>query len=392
MNATNFTLRTDLRTAVQELKRRLDTRSDVVGDTRQMDIQVRDGAVHLAAVLGTPMSEFLGTQLGTVVNNSALPQIFEKSAVSVPAVFGRKLIAEQPEIAQEMLRGLLQKSEARRLVRIQDGRIRAFLSDKYRCLDNFDLAAHALDVASDVGAEPIECSLTDDHFRMKLTCRKFWGEIVQAQDKKNDGGAASMAHHFVRSATWNGGSDLPGGLGTVFPLVTLSNSETGHGGCNVSLGILHAVCLNGAIVQKELAAIHLGGKLESGLMSNETRQADAKAIYLKARDIFRAAFDEGRFRTMIAGIQENAARPIASPRAALDQLIQDTTLAEGHRDAIFDRWFSDYQKTVGGLSGAVSRYSQEVADPDAAEELEELAGTILSDRKLGSRLMSAAAV
>lgn len=379
--ATSFTARCNLEEAVRELKRRLDTRSDVVADVRQMDLEIREGSVFLKALPGTALTEWLGSVDGVAMNDAALPQLFEKSAVSVPAVFGRKLIQEQPQIAEPFLRDLTKASGEKRLVRMLDGRVRAFLSDKYRCLDNFDLAAHALQVAGEVGAEPFECQLTDSHFRIKLVCRSFWDEFTTAQEHLVKG-AKSMAHHFVGAQGWRGGDALPGGPGTVFPIVTLSNSETGHGGCHVSLGILHAACLNGAIISKELAAVHLGGRLSEGIMSNETRQADAKAIYLKARDILRAAFDQPKFRTMVAGLKVNAARPIEAPRAAVEQLVADSFINDEQKEAIFARWLTDYQPTVGGLSGAVSRFAQEVAEPDAVQELETLSGRILTDRKL----------
>jgi len=379
--ATTFTARCSLQQAVAELKRRLESRSDVVADVRQMDLEIREGSVFLKALPGTPLTEWLGSKDGVQMNDAALPQLFEKSAVSVPAVFGRKLIQEHPQIAEPFLRDLTKATGEKRLVRMLDGRVRAFLSDKYRCLDNWDLAAHAVQVAGDVGAEPFECHLTDTTFRLKLVCRKFWDEFTTAQEHLVKG-AKSMAHHFVGSEGWRGGDALPGGPGTVFPIVTLSNSETGHGGCGVSIGILHAACLNGAIISKELAAVHLGGRLSEGIMSNETRQADAKAIYLKARDIPKAAFDQEKFRSMVAGLKVNAARPIEAPRAAVEQLVTDSLINEEQKEAIFARWLTDYQPTVGGLSGAVSRFAQEVAEPDSVQELELLSGRILTDRKV----------
>lgn len=372
-----FNARCDLRSAVNELQRRMQSRVDFVADARQMDIRVSDGKVYLLAKAGTPMSEFIDST-GAELTPNAVSQFLEKEDVPVPAVFGGKLIQSHPDVAESLLRELLHRGKERRMVRMLDGRVRAFLSDRYKTLDNYDLAYQALKVAKTVGAEVLECHLTDDVFRLKMIDRKLWGDLVAAKDENKKAGELS-SHRWIGRNFVNPGEDLPGGAGTVWPMIGLSNSETGRGGCHVNIGICHAICLNGAVIDKAMRAIHLGAELPSGILSKEAIDANARTVYLQVRDILTAAFNHDQFHAMIDRLNGNASRPIAAPAMAVDVCISEGWIPAEVRDAVFSHFIADYRHTVGGLSGAISRTSQDIDDADKAEEMMEVAGNVLAN-------------
>lgn len=380
----NLNLRMGVGDLVQELKRRMESRVDVIADTRQMEILVRDGRFYLAANPGTALTEWMvsGPNGGMEVETQAIGQVLERCDVSVPKQFGERLAAKHPEWAAELVTNLLRASGTTRMVRMMDNRVRAFLSNAYRCLDNYDMAATALQVAQTVGAEVVECHLTPTRMELKLVNRNVW-ESVDATQRDAGGGYAAWANHkWIGHVGFNGGGELPGGPGTIHPLISVGNSETGHGGYFVSVGILQAICCNGAIVRRELGQVHLGAKQTlEGVLQQDTLRAEAKAIHLKARDIITAGFDAAKFK-QLAGLMEKAnAVTIANPKPVLDFCVENAIFTESQRDDIFAHFVRDYKPTVLGLASAMTRAAQDYDDADVSSELENAAGDLIANPK-----------
>lgn len=373
--AINLNLRMGLGELVTELQRRLESRVDVVADSRHMAVEVRDGRFYLLAKRGTPLTEWMDAD-GMVVQPHAIGQVLERCDVPVPVKFGTRLAAEHPDLAANLVTDLLHASGTTRLVRMMDGQVRAFLSNRYRCLDNYDLAAHALRVARDNGGEVIEAHLTPTAMRIKMVRRDLWESLETFQRAQKAGEAGN--HAWFRRVGWHGadGGDLPGGSDSVSPLIQISNSETGNGGCTVGLGVFSGACCNGCIISREMRAVHLGGELDAGLMQEDTRQADAQAIYLKARDVMSVAFKEEGFRRLLAPLQKAASTPIANPRPALDAVVAAGLLTEQQRDDVFAHFIRDYKPTVWGLASAISRFAQDTDDAQLAADLEAAAGEV----------------
>lgn len=130
--------------------------------------------------------------------------------------------------------------------------------------------------------------------RIKFTSQSVWDRIDITQRSGPQGGwyAGAIGNKELIGKTILGAtirSELPGGSGTIHPVITVSNSETGHGSFRVRLGILMGICYNVATLEDVVSTVHLGERLQEGIYSAETVAADSKAIMLKARDAVRAA-------------------------------------------------------------------------------------------------------
>lgn len=267
----------------------------------------------------------------------------------------------------------------RHLVRCLGGPVRDFLSNSYRVLDNYDLAFASLDVVRQAGGEVVEASLSDTHMRLKFTTRAVW-DVVNEIDPRG-----GYSHDWIGRVGYDArGTDLPGGPGTVHPVVSISNSETGHGGLYVRIGILRAICVNTAIIEDVASEIHLGGKLDLGVYSEETITADGKAVMLKCRDAIRAAFDAEKFKRLVARANEASEDKIAAPQAAVTNLVEAGGLNEAAKDAVLAYFLRDCDQSRYGLAQAVARHSQDTDDPDQAHDLESLAGRIIREPKLAA--------
>lgn len=375
--------RGDLNKLADELNRQKQTKIDFVADTRQLCSWYRErDRVNRFTMMpcSHQTNEFIDKD-GIEVNDAAFGQLLAKASPPIPVRYGRKLLAEQPGACVDLTGSTFFKQSSRRLFRCLDGRVRAVLSDKYRFVDHYDLAFTALEVVQQNDGEVFEAALDEKRMRLKFTSKKIVSYLKATREgDRRDwyyGGLGSP--EFLGKVGAKSQGDLPGGPNTVHPAVTISNSETGHGGISVRLGIMQGVCFNLATVETVVKDIHLGGKLDDGIYSDETRAADSQAIFLKARDAIKAAFTPAAFEHLILRIRESTQKEIAAPSAAVNMVAERLDLDETKRDAILQHFVRDYAPTAAGLASAVTRAAQDEDHPEVAEEFESFAGELLSE-------------
>lgn len=376
---------------VGELERQKATKIDFVADVRSLGSTLEDSALKLDAPKDesiptikmipktAQVREFIDRD-GIEFSDSAFSQLLQKSEPAIPIRYGRKLLAGNGVACSNLLEETFFGSANRRLFRCLDGRVRAVLSGSYRFVDHYDLAFTALEVVQERGGEVIEATLDERRMRLKFTSRAIF-DVLEATRTGSDksswyaGGIGSKEH--LRKVGANAGDELPGGPGTVHPSVVLSNSETGHGGVSVRLGILHGICFNLATVETIVSDIHLGGKLEAGVFTDETRAADSKAIFLKARDAIKTAFEPERFSKLIAKLRKSADIAIDAPSSVVGLVAERLDLDQAKRDSIMSFFVRDYAPNALGLASAITRASQDEDHPEVAEDWEAFAGEIL---------------
>lgn len=364
--------RGNLEQLVSELQRQKDSKVDFIADGRELGV---NRFMYLKPRTNpSPISEFLPMD-GIMVGDKALEQLGSRIEPPIPNRFLRDLFSEPErygDIGARLVNDLLVKNPKRLFVRCLDGKVRAVLSNRYRVLDNYDLAFTALEVVREAGGEVVEASLSDTHMRLKFLTRNVWDAINEARkDGQGNQEYLKRIQYDLRKET------LPGGPGTVYPIVTVSNSETGHGGLQVQIGMLRAICVNLLITESMVSQIHLGDRMEVGRFTEETVSAESKAIYLKARDTVRNAFHPDIFKRLVTTAKEAQEIPIQAPQPAVENIVEKVGLSQEAQTNILTYFLKDYDTTRWGLSQAISRYSQDVEDPEKASELEEIAGKVL---------------
>ena len=83
--------------------------------------------------------------------------------LKIPAPYYERMRAENPGLLMANVNGWFQQSpDTRRMVRTLDGTARAILSDRYRRIDNYEVAQTVLPIISEMQGARIEsCELTD---------------------------------------------------------------------------------------------------------------------------------------------------------------------------------------------------------------------------------------
>ena len=220
-----------------ELTRQNDVKKDYLADTRKLrlmengDLIMSNGSDH---VLNT--SDNFHAQLAYRLN--------------IPKGYYDRMRADQPELLTKNVNTWFEKDANMRMIRTLDGTARAFLSDRYRPLDNFDLANAVLPVLTELGVELKSADITENKFYIKAVMPGKTEIIapagVDASTLKFDGTQADK-HIFVDE---------------VQPGIIISNSETGCGGVNVWPGIHTRRCTNMAAFRSDgFSKTQIGGAL-----------------------------------------------------------------------------------------------------------------------------------
>ena len=335
---------------VQELYLKLeeqrDHRKDIIADTRSLVINTTSGLSTISVSTGNDI-------LAYSVSDVAHRQIADR--LGVPFKYYDRMRLEYPALLDQNINGWLQKQPEKRMLRTLDGRLRAFLSDRYRRLDNLELVDHVLPVIAQMKGCSIEsCDITETHLYMKVI-----NKIMKAELTPGDVVQAG----FV-----------------------ISNSEIGLGALKVEPLVYRLVCRNG-MISKDLAhkKYHAGRQVEDTdaayeLYSDETLAADDKAYFLKVQDIVSAAVDEARFSLTVDKMRASMNVPTGdNPVKTVEVLGDKYILNKTERATILRHFIMSNDYTAFGLVNAVTRCSQDIPDYNRATELERLGGTLLDE-------------
>jgi len=259
------------------------------------------------------------------------------------------ILLKHPELLQRNVQHWLELNSDKRMIRTLDGEIRAVLSDKYRRLDNFDLAQNVLPMINDVNATIESCEITDKKIYIKAITHK-----IQAEVKKGD----------VVSAG-----------------IIISNSETGHGSLSIKPLIYRLVCSNGAIVDDYAMRKYHAGRVEEMSQiefSNETINAEDKAFWLKVRDLVKFSLSEVTFEKIVNSMRESTERKIENPDKAIELATKKYSFNEAENSDILKHLIQGGDLTSWGLGNAVTRMAQDVNSYDRSTELEAIGYQIMN--------------
>lgn len=288
------------------------------------------------------------------INRLAQTQAAEHA--KIPVRHWDRLAAVAPELlAQEF--NALRPNESR-LVRVLDNRIRALLSPSYRPLDNFDLAEAILPTIAQIDGLRVEsCELTERKLYIKAVSERIQSRVV--------------------------GDTLYWGL-------QISNSEVGEGSLAVVPLLFKLSCTNGATFNA-LAnrRAHLGRRMGNDndsehvreFMSDEARQAEDRAFFLKVRDVVKGTLTQDGFKKMVATVEAAAQRRLPED-VKVEELsvvmLRSAGLTETDASGALQHLIRGGDLSQWGLANAVTRYAQEeTVSYDRASELEAIGGDLI---------------
>ena len=361
-----------------EIERRANAKRDMVVSTENLRMEVADQPAHAeAGVTGNALVVANRETYGA--NTVAHRQIAEYA--DIPAKYYDRMRMEAPRLLADNVNTWFAKKPAPRMVRTLDGTARAFLSDRYRPLENEELAEAVLPALLDLDVEIMSAQITETRLYIKAVHRSIRKDMpVEAKGA----GWGDGSHHIFRTQS---------------PGIVISNSEVGYGALSVETSVFDRVCTNLAIFsQHSMKKYHTGAKQGlltddiMHLLSDETRRLTDKAVWAQVGDIVRGAFDEAKFNARvdeIAGLQD--VKLEGDPVKVVELAARRFGLNQGEQTSILRHLIEGAALTGYGLYNAVTRTGQDQDDYDRATTFEKLGGKLLDLAKEDWRELAKAA-
>jgi hypothetical protein len=286
--------------------------------------------------------------------------------VQIPMTYYNRLLDEAPELLRDNVEHWWRANDEPRMVRTLDGRARAFLSNRYRRIDNLQVAQIILPMLAEMDSDVKVESSEVTESKMYLKC--VYPAVQDTVTLIKPG-----THERIREVVQ---------AGFVF-----SNSEIGLG--NIQCQPFNKVlsCTNGMIVEEfTMRKAHLGRRVteddfsEEGtqLWSDDTRRADDHALMLKIRDTVLAMGDQKRFSQIVEKMNAATERTLGNkPQESIEELA-NFGLSESERGLVFKHLVEGGTLSQWGLVNAVTRSAQDAESYDRATELESLGGKLLA--------------
>lgn len=329
-----------------EIERQNKAKRDYLLDTRNMmmDADAENTMISLR-------NDKTGETIILGVNEVAHNQI--GANLGIPSKYYDKMRHENPELLAQNVNSWFQKDPKRRMVRTLDGVTRAFLSDRYRRIDNAEIASAVLPIIADMPDAKIEsCEVTDERMYIKVVNPRLTTEVVPGD--------------IVQSG------------------MMITNSEVGLGSMTIQPLIYRLVCKNGMVVNDaKTRKYHVGRGNEAledfTLYSDATLMADDQALLMKVQDTVKAVVDQTRFDKVIQMMkQAKDAKIVTANIPAMVELAgTDFGYTKKEGEGILDYLIRGGDLTLYGLANATTRFAQDVPSYDRSTALESVGYSIL---------------
>jgi hypothetical protein len=341
-----------LRELAEEIERRANNKRDMIVNTGRLEMQ----AIPFETI--EPQIRLNVGQESFQANELAHDQI--GTYTEIPSKYYDRMRKESPELLARNVNHWFKEKGENRMVRTLDGKARAFLSDRYRPLENEDLALAILPILlSNDRFDLMSCEVTDKRLYLKVVDKAVNRELAKTGNQLGDG-----QHKIVQ---------------IVAPAITISNSEVGAGALSIQAGMFNRFCSNLATFEaRSMKKYHVGarhemlGDFDVTMLSADTRQKSDVALWAQVRDVLNGAFDETRFQALVDTVEGTRKDDIRE--ADIVKIVTLSSRAvgvtEGEEKGILKHLIEGGDLTRFGVHNAITAFSQTVESYDRATELE----------------------
>ncbi len=329
-------------------------------------VQKRDFIVPASQLRYTPEGRMIieakqgsTDQRGNWLNDICHSQVADK--LGIPVAYYKKMMASHPDLLAQNVNGWLQKSTSKYLMRTfeidpeQPGTARAFLSDRYQILDNYDVLLAALEAIKKMGVQVqiTKAQVSESRMYLHITCPEL--EV--------------NAEAFLKGYMKEEGAAAGNGIITGF---VLTNSEVGLGTFEIRPRATILKCTNGLIgTDDRFRRVHLGGKLEEGEVewSERTKQKNYELIISQTQDAVKTFLSKDYLNGMIRKLAEAHQIKLENPMDTVHNVCRELSITEEHKKDILSFFLSDGDHRASGVFNAITRQAQNM-NCDAQFEVE----------------------
>lgn len=307
---------------------------------------------------------------GAAPNDFCDSQIAEK--LQIPLLYYRRMKKDLPTLlANNINEWLALDQKSKYLIRTfesdpeQAGIARAFLSDNYSILDNFDVLLAALEAIKKAGVEVeiTKAEVTDLRLYLHVVCPSVEYD-----------GTAFLRQYMKDSGETNCG---------IYSGFVLANSEVGKGAFEIGPRALIGKCSNGLVVKDDkIRRIHLGSKLEAGevLWSEKTKAKNYELVISQTEDAIKTFLSADYLGKMVRKIADAHEIKLEHPLDTVQNVCRELSVTEDHKKAILDFFLKDGDHNASGVFQAITREAQNMK-PDVQFEVESGIGSLLPSIK-----------
>jgi hypothetical protein len=247
--------------------------------------------------------------------------------------------------------------------------VRAFLSNRYRPLDNFDMLDAVLPHINKENITIESCDVTESKMYIKAVDNNVAFELPR--DPKVTAYKWGEGHHAVD---------------VVKPAITLGNSEVGLSSVFCIPGIWTQQCTNLATFKSNaIRKYHVGRDTRGseeydhyGIYSDKSNRLSDAAVWSKMADLVDASLGGKVFDIIVEKLKASREREITgSVEKAMDCFAEKFKVNVEERSGILTHLIKGGNLSAYGLHSAVTRYSQDVTDYDRASELEQTGADVI---------------
>lgn len=326
-----------------EIDRQARTKKDFLVDTTAMSVIPHEEGIRFQA-------EGMSADFG--INDIAHSQIGQH--LEIPARYYERMRTESPELlSQNINHWLHNRAPESRMLRTLDGNLRAFLSAKYRRIDNMEIAETVLPIISRMeGAKVESCQITEQKMYIKVVNPRITTEV-----RKGD---------IVQAG------------------IVISNSEVGMGSVSISPLIYRLVCSNGMIAAQQVRKNHVGrlndADVDMSIFRDETIEADDRAFLMKVQDAVNAAVDQTVFEKIVQQMRDATEAKIeaATVPKVVELASKQFHISQFESEGVLGHLIGGGDLSLYGMANAVTRYAQDVNSYDRSTELEQIGYSILT--------------
>jgi len=348
---------TPLSALAERITNEAKSKRDFVADTRKLFFDATDGNV---VIHGESDRRFKPTQL-------CLNQI--ASRVGIPAKYMERMHNGHDDLLAQNINHWFAAAPEKRMLRCLDNGnkvARAFLSDRFRPLDNYDLANAILPKLADAGCEVKSCELTERRLYIQAVTPKL-EDVIKARKAEGTQHRIGETNDVVQAG------------------IVISNSEVGCGAVKIEPMIFRLVCRNGLILPNSLRKYHVGragngDESEDGneLFSTETRKLSDRAFWAQVCDVVDGSLNEIKFRAKVREIEQKAdGKSLGNPVDVVEVATRVLELSEGESKNVLQHLVEGGSLDLWGLTNAVTRAAEDCESYDRAIELERAGATVL---------------
>lgn len=295
----------------------------------------------------------------------------------IPTRYYNRMLQTAPELLATNVAEWFKRKPQARMVRSLDGNVRAFLSDRYRTMENDELAEAILPTLMDMKLDVMSSQITDTRLYIKAVDQRIKRDMPTGR-------------------RWGDGSHIF--FDTLSPAIIISNSEVGAGALSIEAGVFTKVCTNLAIASsRSMKKYHLGGRQDLGddvvrMLSDDTKRSRDVALWKTVRDVTKAAFDEAAFSAYVDSMKDATQAKIeGDPVKVVEVTAKKFGFGETEKSSVLRHLIENGDLSKYGLHSAITRAAEDFTDYDRATEFERLGGKVLEMPKTEWRELAIAA-